>query len=47
MYNAFNKLQLQPIGNNSGGSNIASPYFGFAQAADSGRVIEVLARLQF
>jgi hypothetical protein len=47
MYNAFNELQLQPIGNNSGGSNIASPYFGYAQAADSGRVIEVLGRLQF
>ena len=47
MYNAFNELQLQPIGNNSGGSNIASPYFGYAQAADSGRVIELLGRLQF
>jgi hypothetical protein len=47
MYNAFNELQLQPIGNNSGGSNIQSPYFGYAQAADSGRVIEVLGRIQF
>jgi hypothetical protein len=47
MYNAFNELQLQPIGNNSGGSNIASAYFGYAQAADSGRVIEVLGRVQF
>lgn len=47
MYNAFNELQLQPIGNNTGGSNIASAYFGYAQAADSGRVIELLARLQF
>ncbi len=47
MYNAFNKLQLQPIGNNSGGSNIASAYFGYAQAADEGRVIELLARFQF
>jgi len=47
MYNAFNELQLQPIGNNSGGSNIASAYFGYAQAADSGRVIEVLGRIQF
>jgi len=47
MYNAFNELQLQPIGNNSGGSNIASAYFGYAQAADSGRVIEVLGRFQF
>jgi hypothetical protein len=47
MYNAVNELQLQPIGNNSGGSNIASPYFGYSQAADSGRVIEVLGRIQF
>jgi len=47
MYNFFNELQLQPIGNNSGSSNIASAYFGYSQAADSGRVIEVLARIQF
>jgi hypothetical protein len=47
MYNVFNQLQLQPIGNNTGGSNIASPYFGESQAADEGRVIEVLARFQF
>jgi hypothetical protein len=47
MYNTFNQLQLQPIGNNSGGSNIASAYFGYAQAADEGRVIELLARFQF
>jgi hypothetical protein len=47
MFNVFNQLQLQPIGNNSGGSNIASAYFGYAQGADSGRNIEVLARLQF
>ncbi len=47
MYNVFNKLQLQPIGNNSGGSNIASAYFGYAQGADEGRVIELLARFQF
>jgi hypothetical protein len=47
MYNVFNQLQLQPIGNNSGGSNIASAYFGYAQGADEGRVIELLARFQF
>jgi Carboxypeptidase regulatory-like domain/TonB dependent receptor len=47
MYNAFNELQLQPIGNNSGGSSIASAFFGYSQAADSGRVIELLARFQF
>jgi len=47
MFNVFNELQLQPIGNNTGGSNINSPYFGEAQAADEGRVIELLARFQF
>ena len=47
MFNVFNELQLQPIGNNSSGSNIANPYFGYAQSADEGRVIELLARLQF
>jgi hypothetical protein len=47
MYNVFNQLQLQPIGNNSGGSNIQSAYFGYAQAADEGRVVELLARFQF
>jgi hypothetical protein len=47
MYNFLNELQLQPIGNNSGGSNIASAYFGYAQAADSGRVVEFFARIQF
>ncbi len=46
MYNAFNELQLQPLGNGIG-NNIASQYFGYAQAADSGRVIEVLGRFQF
>jgi hypothetical protein len=46
MYNVFNQLQLQPIGN-SGGSNIQSAYFGYAQAADEGRVVELLARFQF
>ena len=47
MYNVFNQLQLQPIGNNSGGSNIASAYFGYSQGSDEGRVIELLARFQF
>jgi hypothetical protein len=47
MFNIANTLQLQPIGNNSGGSNIASPYFGYAQAGDQGRAIELLARFQF
>jgi hypothetical protein len=47
MYNAFNELQLQPIGFNSAGSQIENAYFGYSQAADSGRVIEVLGRFQF
>jgi len=47
MYNAFNELQLQPIGNNTAGSDIPNAYFGYSQAADSGRVIELLARFQF
>ena len=47
MYNLFNELQLQPITTNSGGSNISSAYFGYAQGADEGRTIELLARFQF
>ena len=46
-YNLFNELQLQPITNNSGGSSINSTYFGYAQGADSGRNIELQARIQF
>ncbi len=47
MYNVFNELQLQPIGFNTPGSQIESPYFGYSQNSDEGRVIEILARLQF
>jgi hypothetical protein len=49
MFNAFNILQLQPLtnGNANGGSNITNQFFGYSQAADNGRVIEFLARLQF
>ena len=49
MFNAFNILQLQPLtnGNANGGSNIGNQYFGYSQGADSGRVIEFLARIQF
>jgi hypothetical protein len=46
MFNVFNQLQLQPLGNNRG-NNIADQYFGFAQGADSGRNIELLGRIQF
>jgi hypothetical protein len=49
MYNALNILQLQPItnGNANNGANINNQYFGYAQGADAGRVIELLARFQF
>jgi hypothetical protein len=49
MYNPFNILQLQPITNGNGnpGANINNQYFGYAQGADAGRVIEFIARIQF
>ena len=49
MYNPFNILQLQPItnGNSNPGANINNQYFGYAQGADSGRVIELQGRIQF
>ncbi len=46
IYNVFNQLQLQPLGNGRG-NNIADQYFGFAQGADAGRNIELLGRIQF
>jgi hypothetical protein len=46
IYNVFNQLELQPLGNNRG-NNIADQYFGFAQGADAGRNIELLGRIQF
>jgi hypothetical protein len=46
-YNIFNITQLQPITFNSGGSNIQSATFGYAQGADAGRVLELTARIQF
>ena len=49
MYNPFNQLQLEPItnGNANPGANINSEFFGYAQGADAGRVIEFMARIQF
>jgi hypothetical protein len=49
MYNPFNILQLQPLsnGNANPGANINNQFFGYAQGADAGRVIEFLARIQF
>jgi len=48
-FNAFNKLQLQPItnGNANPGANIQSATFGYAQGADAGRQIEFLVHLLF
>ena len=49
LYNAFNILQLSPLtnGNANGGSLINNQYFGYAQSANQGRVVEFIARLQF
>jgi hypothetical protein len=49
VFNAFNILQLEPIsnGNSNPGANINNQFFGYAQAADSGRVIELSGRFQF
>jgi hypothetical protein len=48
-FNAFNKLQLQPItnGNANPGANIQNSTFGYAQGADAGRQIEFITRIQF
>jgi hypothetical protein len=49
MFNAFNILQLTPFtnGNANPAANINNRYFGIAQSADAGRVIELSARFQF
>jgi hypothetical protein len=47
LFNAFNLLQLQPIGNEGFGTSINNTNFGQSQGADAGRVLEFLARLQF
>jgi hypothetical protein len=48
-FNAFNMLQLTPFsnGNANNASNINNQYFGIAQSADAGRVIELSGRFQF
>jgi hypothetical protein len=46
IFNVFNELQLNPLGNGSG-NNIADQYFGYSQGADSGRNIELSGRIQF
>ncbi|HMG84135.1 MAG TPA: TonB-dependent receptor [Terracidiphilus sp.] len=49
VFNVLNLLQLQPItnGNSNPGANINNQFFGYAQGADSGRVIELNGRIQF
>jgi len=49
VFNVFNLLELQPItnGNSNPGANINNQYFGYAQGADSGRVVELQGRIQF
>ena len=48
-FNAFNMLQLTPFsnGNANNAANINNQYFGIAQSADAGRVIELSGRFQF
>ncbi|HWG21898.1 MAG TPA: TonB-dependent receptor [Terracidiphilus sp.] len=49
VFNAFNILQLAPLtnGNSNPGANINNKFFGYAQGADAGRVVELSARFQF
>jgi Carboxypeptidase regulatory-like domain/TonB dependent receptor len=49
MFNAFNILQLSPFtnGNANPAANVNNQYFGIAQSADSGRVVELSARFEF
>lgn len=49
VFNAFNILQLSPFtnGNSSNSANINNQFFGYAQSADAGRVLELSARFQF
>jgi hypothetical protein len=49
VFNVLNLLQLEPIsnGNSNPGANINNQFFGYAQGADSGRVIELNGRIQF
>ena len=46
-FNAFNKLNLQPIQSYQSTSTIGSGQFGLSPGGDSGRVIELSARFQF
>ncbi len=46
-YNVFNKLNLAPILFGTPNATVENTLFGLSPAADSGRVIEFFARLQF
>jgi hypothetical protein len=46
-FNAFNKLNLQPLYNYQNTTTIGSGQFGLSPGADAGRVIELQARFQF
>jgi hypothetical protein len=46
-YNMFNTLNLTPFVFSTNATVIENPEFGQAQSADSGRVVEFLARFQF
>lgn len=46
-FNFFNKLNLEPLGSQSGNVNISDPNFGLSPGGLAGRVIEFQARLNF
>ncbi|HEY0760444.1 MAG TPA: TonB-dependent receptor [Acidisarcina sp.] len=46
-FNAFNKLNLQPLQNYQATTTIGNGQFGLSPGADAGRVIELSARFQF
>jgi len=46
-FNAFNKLNLQPIGFGTDQARIENPKFGQTPGGLAGRVIEFQARLSF
>jgi hypothetical protein len=46
-YNMFNTLNLTPFVFSTNATVIENSQFGQAQSADSGRVLELLARFQF
>lgn len=47
VYNIFNTLNLTPFVFSTNATVIENPQFGQAQSADAGRVVELLARIQF